>query len=80
MSTHCGLELADTPEARRIKDAGGLVGDKEVFSILLRKLLEPQFRDGAVLDGFPRTQVRFNAYKPWSTESPNYMASLPIRH
>ena len=50
--------LLDTPEARRIKDAGGLVGDKEVFSILLRKLLEPQFRDGAVLDGFPRTQVQ----------------------
>ena len=34
------------------------VGDKEVFSILLNKLLEPQFRDGAVLDGFPRTQVQ----------------------
>ena len=50
--------LLDTPEARRIKDAGGLVGDKEVFGILLRKLLEPQFRDGAVLDGFPRTQVQ----------------------
>ena len=50
--------LLDTPEARRIKDAGGLVGVKEVFSILLRKLLEPQFRDGAVLDGFPRTQVQ----------------------
>lgn len=50
--------LLDTPEARRIKDAGGLVGDKEVFAILLRKLLEEPFRDGAVLDGFPRTQVQ----------------------
>ena len=55
--------LLDTPEAKRIKDAGGLVGDKEVFSILLRKLLEPAFRDGAVLDGFPRTQVQVECLK-----------------
>ena len=55
--------LLDTPEARRIKDAGGLVGDKEVFSILLHKLLEPAFRDGAVLDGFPRTQVQVECLK-----------------
>jgi adenylate kinase len=50
--------LLNTPEAKRIKDQGGLVGDKEVFSILLHKLLEAPFRDGAVLDGFPRTQVQ----------------------
>ncbi|MEM7407207.1 MAG: nucleoside monophosphate kinase [Pseudomonadota bacterium] len=55
--------LLNTPEARRIKDAGGLVGDKEVFGILLRKLLEPPFRDGAVLDGFPRTRVQVECLK-----------------
>tara|TARA_Y100001934_G_scaffold272660_1_gene361347 strand:- start:1427 stop:2629 length:1203 start_codon:yes stop_codon:yes gene_type:complete len=55
--------LLDTPEAKRIKDAGGLVGDKEVFSILLRKLLEEPFRDGAVLDGFPRTRVQVECLK-----------------
>lgn len=55
--------LLNTPEARRIKDAGGLVGDKEVFDILLRKLLEPPFRDGAVLDGFPRTRVQVECLK-----------------
>jgi adenylate kinase len=55
--------LLDTPEATRIKDAGGLVGDKEVFSILLKKLLEEPFRDGAVLDGFPRTEVQVECLK-----------------
>jgi adenylate kinase len=55
--------LLNSPEAQRIKDAGGLVGDKEVFEILLRKLLEPPFRDGAVLDGFPRTEVQTECLK-----------------
>src|SRR4030095_6520618 len=32
-------------------------GDKEVLAVLLRKLLEPTYRDGVVLDGFPRTPV-----------------------
>src|SRR3990170_1902183 len=50
-------DLLTTPVAEKIKEQGGMVGDKEVVGILLRKLLEENFRDGAVLDGFPRTQV-----------------------
>lgn len=56
-------DLLVTPEAQRIKDQGGMVGDKEVISILLRKLLDPQFRDGALLDGFPRTRVQVECLK-----------------
>jgi adenylate kinase len=56
-------ELLVTPEAQAIKDQGGMVGDKEVVSILLRKLLEDDFRDGAVLDGFPRTRVQVECLK-----------------
>jgi adenylate kinase len=56
-------ELLVTPEAQKIKDQGGMVGDKEVIGILLRKLLEPDFRDGALLDGFPRTQVQVECLK-----------------
>jgi adenylate kinase len=56
-------ELLVTPEAQRIKDQGGMVGDKEVIGILLRKLLEPEYRDGALLDGFPRTQVQVECLK-----------------
>jgi adenylate kinase len=56
-------ELLVTPEAERIKDQGGMVGDKEVVGILLRKLLEEEFRDGALLDGFPRTRVQVECLK-----------------
>ena len=31
--------LLDSPEARRVKDAGGMVGDRQVVSILFRRLL-----------------------------------------
>ena len=56
-------DLLVTPEALAIKDRGGMVGDKEVVGILLRKLLEQDFRDGAVLDGFPRTRVQVECLK-----------------
>ncbi len=56
-------DLLVTPEAQKIKDQGGMVGDKEVIGILLRKLLSPEFRDGALLDGFPRTRVQVECLK-----------------
>ncbi|HUG70220.1 MAG TPA: nucleoside monophosphate kinase [Pirellulaceae bacterium] len=56
-------DLLTTPAAEKIKEQGGMVGDKEVVGILLRKLLEEDFRDGAVLDGFPRTQVQVECLK-----------------
>lgn len=55
--------LLDSPEAKALKDKGMLVGDREVMGILLRKMLEPEFRDGAVLDGFPRTTVQVECMK-----------------
>jgi adenylate kinase len=56
-------DLLTTPEAIRIKDQGAMVGDKDVVKILYRKLLEPQFRDGAIIDGFPRTRVQVECLK-----------------
>lgn len=55
--------LLDSPEAKTLKDKGMLVGDREVMGILLRKMLELEFRDGAVLDGFPRTKVQVECMK-----------------
>lgn len=55
--------LLDSPEARRIKDAGHMVGDREVIRLLLRRLLEPAYRDGVILDGFPRTEVQVECLK-----------------
>lgn len=55
--------LLDTPEAKRIKNAGHMVGDREVMRLLFRKLIEPAYRDGVILDGFPRTEVQVECLK-----------------
>ena len=56
-------ELLDSPDAQAIKARGGMVGDEEVLRLLLRELLKPRFRDSAVLDGFPRTNVQVECLK-----------------
>ncbi|MEI6051416.1 MAG: nucleoside monophosphate kinase [Opitutaceae bacterium] len=55
--------LLDTPEAKRLKDGGNMVGDREVIGLLLRRLLQEEFRDGVILDGFPRTKVQVECLK-----------------
>jgi adenylate kinase len=55
--------LLDSAEARRLKDAGNMVGDREVVGLLLRELMKPIFRDGVILDGFPRTNVQVECLK-----------------
>ena len=56
-------QLLDTPEALAVKARGGMVGDREVVGILFRKLLEPDYKNGALLDGFPRTKVQVECLK-----------------
>lgn len=55
--------LLSSPRALALKDSGKMVGDGEVIGILFRRMLEPEFRDGAVLDGFPRTKVQVECLK-----------------
>lgn len=55
--------LLQSPEAEKMKDAGMLVGDREVIEIMLRKLLDPVYKTGAVVDGFPRTKVQVECVK-----------------
>ena len=55
--------LLDSPEAKRLKDAGAMVGDREVISLLLTELMKPAYRDGVILDGFPRTRVQVECLK-----------------
>jgi len=55
--------LLDSPEAQKLKAQGGMVGDREVVGILIRKLLEPDQQNGAILDGFPRTKVQVECLK-----------------
>ncbi len=68
---YCGLtaqpivvsDLLDSPEARRLKDAGMMVGDREVTSLLFKELLKPSKATGVVVDGFPRTKVQVECLK-----------------
>ena len=55
--------LLDSPEARTLKNAGNMVGDREVVGLLLRQLLRAEYRDGVILDGFPRTKVQVECLK-----------------
>jgi adenylate kinase len=56
-------QLLNTPEALAMKARGAMVGDREVVGILFRKLLEPEYKNGALLDGFPRTKVQVECLK-----------------
>jgi len=55
--------LLDTPKMCELKEAGQLVGDTEVVKILFEKMLEPEYQDGCILDGFPRTLVQVECMK-----------------
>ena len=55
--------LLDTPAMKKVKDAGHMIGDREVLTALLSELLKPEHRDGAILDGFPRTKVQVECLK-----------------
>ena len=55
--------LLDSPEARALKDAGNLAGDREVASLLFRELLREEYRHGAIIDGFPRTNGQVECLK-----------------
>jgi len=55
--------LLDSPEAKALKDAGNMVGDREVVGLVLRELLRPEYQHGVILDGFPRTKVQVECLK-----------------
>ena len=55
--------LLDSPEAKALKDAGNMVGDREVIGLVLRELLRKEYEHGAILDGFPRTKVQVESLK-----------------
>ncbi len=56
-------DLLQGPHARKLMDTGALVGDEEVTMLLLQKLLDPVYREGVVVDGYPRTLVQAECIK-----------------
>jgi len=55
--------LLKSPEAKALKDAGNMVGDRDVIGLVLRELLRADYHDGVILDGFPRTNVQVECLK-----------------
>ena len=55
--------LLNSPEARALKAAGNMVGDRDVIGLVLRELLRAEYHDGVILDGFPRTNVQVECLK-----------------
>lgn len=55
--------LLTTPQAIAIKNAGKMAGDREVVGLLFEELLAPQYHDGVIIDGFPRTKVQVECLK-----------------
>jgi adenylate kinase len=55
--------LLTTPQAIAIKNAGKMVGDREVMNLLFEELLKPEYHEGVIIDGFPRTMVQSECLK-----------------
>jgi adenylate kinase len=56
-------DLLTSPQATKMKDAGNMVGDSEVLTLLLNELLDSRYQSGTVVDGFPRTKVQVECLK-----------------
>jgi adenylate kinase len=50
--------LLTSPQAVVIKNAGKMVGNREVIALLFEELLKPEYHHGVIVDGFPRTKVQ----------------------
>jgi adenylate kinase len=55
--------LLTSPHAVAIKNAGKMVGDREVIGLFLEELLLPQYHESVIIDGFPRTKVQVECLK-----------------
>jgi adenylate kinase len=55
--------LLTSPQAVAIKNAGKMVGDREVINLLFEELLMPKYYEGVIIDGFPRTKVQVECLK-----------------
>jgi adenylate kinase len=51
-------DLLESPEMRKLKDQGYLISDKQVVELVVNKLLSPEYENGVIVDGFPRTVVQ----------------------
>lgn len=55
--------LLTSPQAMANKNAGKMAGDREAVSLLFQELLKPDYHEGVIIDGFPRTKVQVECLK-----------------
>jgi len=55
--------LLNSPANQALKNAARMVGDREAIAALFEELLKPEYRDGVIVDGFPRTRVQVECLK-----------------
>ena len=55
--------LFESPAAKLLMNSGQLVEDRETINLLLQQLIDPQFRKGALVDGFPRSRIQVEFLK-----------------
>lgn len=51
------------PQVSELQAQGKLVSDRIVLTILLERLLSPDYRTGVIVDGFPRTKLQAECIK-----------------
>jgi adenylate kinase len=61
-------DLLNTPACKVLKDRGIMVDDEFVFKTLLQELEKPIYRNGVVVDGFPRTAKQIDFIKNFHNE------------
>jgi len=61
-------DLLNTPACKVLKDRGIMVDDAFVFKTLLEELEKPIYRNGVVVDGFPRTSKQIGMLKNFYNE------------
>jgi adenylate kinase len=55
--------LLKTPEFARRKEQGLLIGDRDVVLSVVRELLKPEYANGVIVDGYPRTETQAHAIR-----------------
>ncbi len=56
-------DLLKAPEMEAVKATGKLIDDSIVTGMLFRTLIKPEYREGVVVDGFPRTAIQVACLK-----------------
>lgn len=56
-------DLLNHPRLEAIKAQGRLIDDLEVVTVLFEELMKPQYKEGVIVDGFPRTAIQAECMK-----------------